>query len=227
MDFFTYVGSQLDELVFYGQQHFLLVGIAVGIAAAISLVAGTLLHTNRLTPDTWSRPVRIGTREGLLITSSAALTIPSLALFGLLQPVLGLGATPSLAALTLYAVYPILRNVVAGLSSVDDAVLESARGMGMGPVRRMLSIQLPLAWPVIISGIRVAVLIIIGIAVVAGAINGPGFGSSLLLGLQRLGSVNSFNQVLAATLGCLVVAAVYELVFWLVQRFTTPRGIRV
>lgn len=227
MDFFTYVGSQLDELVFYGQQHFLLVAIAVGIAAAISLVAGTLLHTNRLTPDTWSRPVRIGTREGLLITSSAALTIPSLALFGLLQPVLGLGATPSLAALTLYAVYPILRNVVAGLSSVDDAVLESARGMGMGPVRRMLTIQLPLAWPVIISGIRVAVLIIIGIAVVAGAINGPGFGSSLLLGLQRLGSVNSFNQVLAATLGCLVVAAVYELVFWLVQRFTTPRGIRV
>ncbi|MBN9734476.1 ABC quaternary amine transporter, permease component [Pseudonocardia sp. Ae168_Ps1] len=186
-----------------------------------------VLHTNRLTPDSWSKPMRVGTREGLLIVSSAALTVPSLALFGLLQPVLGLGATPSLTALTIYAVYPILRNVVAGLSSVDDAVLESARGMGMGPVRRMLSIQLPLAWPVILSGIRVAVLIIIGIAVVAGAINGPGFGSSLLLGLQRLGSVNSFNQVLAATLGCLVVAAVYELVFWLVQRFTTPRGIRV
>lgn len=227
MDFFTYVGSQLDQLVFYGQQHFLLVAIAVGIAAAFSLAAGMLLHTNRLTPESWSRPVRIGGREGLLIVSSAALTVPSLALFGLLQPVLGLGATPSVTALTLYAIYPILRNVVAGLSSVDDAVLESARGMGMGPARRMLSIQLPLAWPVVLSGIRVAVLIIIGIAVVAGAINGPGFGSSLLLGLQRLGSVNSFNQVLAATLGCLVVAAVYELVFWVVQRVTTPRGIRV
>jgi len=227
VDFFTYVVTQLNQLVFYGQQHFLLVGIAVGIAALIALAAGTLLHTNRLTPDTWSKPVRMGTREGLLIASSAALTIPSLALFGMLQPILGLGATPSLVALTIYAVYPILRNVVAGLSSVDDAVLESARGMGMGPIRRMLTVQLPLAWPVILSGIRVAVLIIIGIAVVAGAINGPGFGSSLLLGLQRLGSVNSFNQVLAATLGCLVVAAVYELVFWVVQRFTTPRGIRV
>ncbi|BBG02954.1 MULTISPECIES: ABC transporter permease [Pseudonocardia] len=227
MDFFTYVATQLSQLTFYAQQHFLLVGIAVGIAALIALAAGTLLHTNRLTPDTWSKPVRMGGREGLLIASSAALTIPSLALFGMLQPILGLGATPSLVALTLYATYPILRNVVAGLSSVDDAVLESARGMGMGPVRRMLTIQLPLAWPVILSGIRVAVLIIIGIAVVAGAINGPGFGSSLLLGLQRLGSVNSFNQVLAATLGCLVVAAVYEIVFWLVQRFTTPRGIRV
>lgn len=227
MDFLGYVVDQLDQLVFYGQQHFLLVGIAVGIAAVISLLAGTLLHTNRLTPASWTTPVRVGTREGLLIAASAALTVPSLALFGLLQPVLGLGATPSLTALTIYSVYPILRNVVAGLSSVDDAVLESARGMGMGPLRRMLTVQLPLAWPVILSGIRVAVLIIIGIAVVAGAINGPGFGSSLLLGLQRLGSVNSFNQVLAATLGCLVVAAVYELVFWAVQRFTTPRGIRV
>lgn len=227
MDFFSYVGSQLDTLVFYGQQHFLLVLIAVGIATAISLVAGTLLHTNRLTPDSWSKPLRIGTREGLLIASSAALTIPSIALFGMLQPILGLGITPSLFALTLYSIYPVLRNVVAGLSSVDDAVLESARGMGMGPVRRMVTIQLPLAWPVILSGVRVAVLIIVGIAVVAGAINGPGFGSSLFLGLQRIGSVNSFNQVLAATLGCLVVAAVYELAFWLVQRTTTPRGIRV
>lgn len=227
MDFFSYVGSQLDTLVFYGQQHFLLVLIAVGIATAISLVAGTVLHTNRLTPDSWSRPVRIGTREGLLIAGSAALTIPSIALFGMLQPALGLGVTPSLFALALYSIYPVLRNVVAGLSSVDDAVLESARGMGMGPVRRMLTIQLPLAWPVILSGIRVAVLIIVGIAVVAGAINGPGFGSSLFLGLQRIGSVNSFNQVLAATLGCLVVAAVYELAFWIVQRSTTPRGIRV
>lgn len=227
MDFFTYVGSQLNQLVFYGQQHFLLVAISVGIAVVISLVAGTLLHTNRLTPESWSRPVRAGSREALLIMFSAALTIPSLALFGLLQPILGLGVTPSLTALTIYAIYPVLRNVVAGLSSVDDAVLESARGMGMGSVRRMFTIQLPLAWPVILSGIRVAVLIIIGIAVVAGAINGPGFGSSLFLGLQRLGSVNSFNQVLAATLGCLVVAAVYEVVFWIVQRFTTPRGIRV
>lgn len=227
MDFFSYVGSQLDTLVFYGQQHFLLVLIAVGIASAISLVAGMLLHTNQLTPDSWSKPVRIGSREALLIAGSAALTIPSIALFGMLQPLLGIGVAPSVFALTLYSVYPVLRNVVAGLSSVDDAVLESARGMGMGPVRRMLSIQLPLAWPVILSGIRVAVLIIVGIAVVAGAINGPGFGSSLFLGLRRIGSVNSFNQVLAATLGCLVVAAVYELVFWLVQRSTTPRGIRV
>ncbi|MBC3191433.1 ABC transporter permease [Pseudonocardia sp. C8] len=227
MDFFTYVGKELDQLVFYGQQHFLLVAFAVGIAAVIALVAGMLLHTNRLTPESWSKPLRIGSQEGLLIAASAALTIPSLALFGLLQPLLGLGATPSITVLTIYAIYPVLRNVVAGLSSVDDAVLESARGMGMGPVRRMFTIQLPLAWPVVLSGIRVAVLIIVGIAVVAGVIDGPGFGSQLFQGLARLGSVNSFNQVLAATLGCLVVAAVYELVFWVVQRVTTPRGIRV
>ncbi|MFP5020458.1 ABC transporter permease [Pseudonocardia phyllosphaerae] len=227
MDFFSYVSDQFSTIFFNGQQHFLLVAISVGIAAAISLVAGIVLHTNRLTPESWSKPLRAGTREGLLLITSAALTVPSLALFGLLVPLVGLAVAPSVTALTIYSIYPVLRNVVAGLSSVDDAVLESARGMGMGPIRRMARIQLPLAWPVILSGLRVAVLIMIGIAVVAGTVSGPGFGSELFRGLSRLGATNSLNQILAATLGCLVVAAVYEVVFYVVQRLTTPRGIRV
>ncbi|MDQ5856631.1 MAG: ABC transporter permease subunit [Actinomycetota bacterium] len=106
----------------------------------------------------------------------------------------------------------MLRNTVAGLSSVDPAVLEAARGVGMGPVRRMLRVQLPLAWPVIISGIRVAVLITISIAVVAALINGPGLGKPLQSGLARLGAVNSFNEVITGTLGCLVVAAGFEVI---------------
>ena len=88
-------------------------------------------------------------------------------------------------ALTIYGVYPVLRNTVAGLSSVDDAVLEAARGIGYGPVRRMLRMQLPLAWPVIVAGIRVVTLILIGIAVVAANVSGPGFGQPLFSGLAR------------------------------------------
>ncbi|HEX8762097.1 MAG TPA: ABC transporter permease subunit [Pseudonocardiaceae bacterium] len=173
------------------------------------------------------RSLRVGSRETALLLASAALTIPSLALFGLLQPLLGLGVTPSIMALTLYAIYPVLRNTVAGLSSVDPAVLEAARGVGMGPVRRMLRVQLPLAWPVIISGIRVAVLITISIAVVAALINGPGLGRPLQSGLARLGAVNSFNEVITGTLGCLVVAIGFEVIFIMIKRFTTPRGINV
>ena len=222
-----YVSENLTQLSFYAQQHFLLVLYAVGLASAIALLLGLLLHTTELSPPSWSRRFRAGGREGALLLSSAALTVPSLALFGLLQPVLGLGVTPSLTALTLYGIYPVLRNTVAGLSSVEPAVLDAARGMGLGPVRRMLRVQLPLAWPVIVSGIRVATLILIGIAVVAATVSGPGFGQPLFTGLGRLGAAESFEQVLAGTLGCLAVAAVFELIFAVVARFTTPRGIRV
>lgn len=227
MGFAEYVTANGTELYFRAQQHFLLVAYAVGIAAVIALVLGIVLHTTALTPPSWSKQLRATSLETSLIVSSAALTVPSLALFGILQPALGLGVTPSLVALTIYGVYPILRNVVAGLGSVDAAVLDSARGMGMGPTRRMVRIQLPLAWPVIVSGIRVATLILIGIAVVAALVSGPGFGQLLFSGLARLGAVNSFNQVLAGTFGCLLVAAVYEIAFFVVARLTTPRGIRV
>lgn len=227
MGFLDYVSDNSAELLFRGQQHFLLVGYSVALASVVALALGILLHTTALSPPSWSRRLRAGSRESLLLLTSAALTIPSLALFGVLQPALGLGVAPSLVALTIYGSYPILRNVVAGLSSVDPAVLESARGMGMGPARRMTRVQLPLAWPVIVSGIRVATLILIGIAVVAAIVSGPGFGQLLFSGLARLGAVNSFNQVLAGTFGCLVVAAVYEIAFFVVARLTTPRGIRV
>jgi osmoprotectant transport system permease protein len=221
-----YLSQNGTEIFFRVQQHFLLVLYSVGMATAIALVLGILLHTTSLAPPTWRSRLRGGSREAVLLITSAALTIPSLALFGLLQPVLGLNVLPSLVALTLYGIYPVMRNVVAGLASVDEAVLESARGMGMGPTRRMLRVQLPLAWPVIISGIRVATLILIGIAVVAAVVRGPGLGQLVLDGLARLGSANSFNQVVVGTFGCLVVALVYEVVFFAIAKITTPRGIR-
>jgi osmoprotectant transport system permease protein len=225
--YLQYLSENSTELIFYVQQHFLLVLYSVSFASVISLGLALVLHTNQLTPPSWRRSLQVGSRETSLLLASAALTIPSLALFGLLQPLLGLGVAPSVVALTLYAIYPVLRNTVAGLSAVDPAVLEAARGVGMGPVRRMIRVQLPLAWPVIISGIRTAVLIVISIGVVATLINGPGLGRPLQDGLARLGAVDSFNEVITGTLGCLVVAAGYEIIFVVAQRFTTPRGTRV
>jgi osmoprotectant transport system permease protein len=223
--FSEYVVTNAATLVFYGRQHFALVLYSVALAAAVSLALAVALHTTGLTPPSWRTRFRAGGREAVLLVASAALTVPSLALFGLLQPTLGIGLAPSLTAVTIYALYPVLRNAVAGLASVDPAVLDAAQGMGMGPARRMTRIQLPLAWPVILSGIRVATLITIGIAAVAGTVSGPGLGQLLFAGLGRLGAVNSFNQVLAGTLGCLVVAAVFEAGFALIKRLTTPRGL--
>lgn len=228
MNFVNYVTENSQTLFFYAQQHFLVVFFAVGIGSAISITLGLLVDTTGATPEGWSAArVLAGIREGALITTAAALTVPSLALFVLLLPVFGLGATTTVVALTIYSLYIVLRNTVAGLSSVDPAVLESAKGLGMGKARRLIRIQLPLAWPVILNGIRVATLINIAIAAVAALVRGPGLGQLVFAGLSAYGSANAFEQVLAGTLGCLVVAAIYELCYAVVQRFTVPRGIRV
>ncbi|MGH3992400.1 MAG: ABC transporter permease, partial [Pseudonocardiaceae bacterium] len=160
----------------------------------------------------------------ILNVTSTLLTIPSLALFALLIPFVGIGTSAPLVALFLYALLPIVRNTVSGLRSVDPAIVQSARGMGVGALGRLLRIELPLAWPVIISGIRVAMLITISIAVVAALINGPGLGKPLQSGLARLGAVNSFNEVITGTLGCLVVAAGFEVIFRRGQALHHPEG---
>lgn len=226
-DVIDYLSTNPSDVLFFAQTHFLLVLYSVAIATVLSLVLALVLHTNQLTPPSWSRSIRIGSQETTLLVASALLTVPSLALFGLLQPIFGYGIVPAIIGLTLYGIYPVLRNTVAGLSSVDPAVLEAARGIGMGSGRRMARIQLPLAWPVVLSGIRVSVLIMVSIAAVAAIVSGIGFGKPLLDGLTRLGGTGALPQVIVGTFGPLLIAAVFEIAFVIVKRLTTPRGIRV
>ncbi len=108
--------------------------------------------------------------------SAIGLTIPSFALVGLLLPVTGLGDGTALAAVTFYAVLPILRNAVVGLQGVDANLLESARGMGMSEVASLLRVRIPLAWPVILAGIRISLQMSMGIAAIAAYVLGPGLG---------------------------------------------------
>lgn len=161
-----------------------------------------------------------------LAVTGVILTIPSLALFGILIPFVGIGYQPTVIALILYALLPILRNTVTGLRGVDPAVLDSARGMGMGRWRRLLRIELPLAWPVIIAGIRVSTLLIVGITAIAAIVNGPGLGDDIFSGLARIGGANALNLVLGGMLGIVVLALLFDAGLALVGRFTTPRGIR-
>jgi osmoprotectant transport system permease protein len=108
--YLRYLSENATELIFFAQQHFLLVFYSVSFASLISMALALLLHTTPFTPESWRRSLRVDSRETVLLLASAMLTIPSLALFGLLQPLLGLGVTPSVVALTLYAIYPVLRN---------------------------------------------------------------------------------------------------------------------
>lgn len=227
-DLFNYIGDNSTLIINLTIQHFQFVLYCVVIGSAISIVLGLVVSTGEPNPrrfgfDWWAG----GVREGSLLITAAVLTVPSLALFVLFLPITGLGIATAIIVLTIYSLYTVLRNTVAGLTSVDRSVLESARGLGYGRVRRLLTVQLPLAWPVILNGIRVTTLISISIAVVASIVQGPGLGKLLLSGITRIGASNAFPQVLVGTFMCLVVAAVFEIVFAIVSRLTVPRGIRV
>lgn len=228
MNYFQYLSANSQQVLFLTQAHFLLVLITVGVGSAISIVLGLIVSTGEPSPRRFSFDwFASGVREGSLLITAAILTIPSLALFAFFLPVVGLGATTTIIVLTLYSLYTVLRNTVAGLTSVDRAVLESARGLGYGRLRRLLTIQLPLAWPVILNGIRVTTLITISIAVVTAVVQGPGLGVLVFSGLSRIGSANSFPQVITGTLFCLFVALAFEILFAIISRLTIPRGIRV
>jgi osmoprotectant transport system permease protein len=137
-----------------------------------------------------------------------------------------LGTPPVVVALVLYSLLPIVANTIVGLRGVDPAVVESAQGMGMGPARRPVRIELPLAWPLIITGMRVSTLLIIGIAAIGAYIRGPGLGNDIFTGLSRIGSPLAMNLVLGGVLGAVVLAILFDLFYVLVSRFTISRGIR-
>ncbi|MDQ4042963.1 MAG: ABC transporter permease, partial [Actinomycetota bacterium] len=131
-------------------EHAAVVFVSLLIAVAIGVTAGVLVYR------------REQAAEVVLAVASTFLTIPSFALFGLLVPILGLGWPPTVFALVMYALLPIVRNTVTGLREVDPAITESAQGMGMSGWERLLRIEMPLAWPVILAGVRVSTLIIVG-----------------------------------------------------------------
>lgn len=165
-------------------------------------------------------------REITLGIASVFLTLPSLALFVIFIPLTGLGFMPAYIALTMYAILPILRNTVTGLNGVSPAVLESARGMGLSSVQRLWKIELPLAWPVIVTGVRVSMLLTTGIASIAVLVGGGGLGSFILSGLRRLGLPNSYEAMWAGTLLIIALALVLDAVFIFIRRVTTSPGLR-
>lgn len=215
MPFPEYLSRNTDRILFLAVQHVQVVLLSVAFAAVLGVGLG--IATER-TPRL---------RRGLLATTGTMLTIPSFALFGLLIPILGLGVAPAVVALTVYAVFPILRNTVTGLETVDPAVLDAARGIGMGSGQRLRRVRLPLAWPVILNGIRVATIMVVAIAAIGAAVRGPGLGELIFRGLARIGGANALNEALSGVVGVVAVALVLDVAFLLIGRLTTPRGLHV
>lgn len=212
--FRLYLEFTWEDLVQLAIDHAVIVAISVLLATVIGMGLGVATYRTE-------RP-----RELVLAVTSTFLTLPSLALFTLLiqVPLLGLGAKSVVVALVMYGLLPIVRNTIVGLREVDPAIVESAQGMGMTRAERLWRIELPLAWPVVLTGVRVATLLLIGIAAIGAYINGPGLGEPIFG--ASVGSASAGNQVLAGTLGVVVLAILFDLVYVVIFRFTIPKGIR-
>jgi len=212
--FLDYLNYNRSDLLQVGLQHLQIVAISIVLGTVLGLALGVAAY----------RRPRL--RNPILGTEGLILTVPSLALYALLVVPLGFGSVPVVVALTLYSLLPITRNTVTGLLSVDPAIVESGLGMGMTRQQRLFRIELPLAWPVIIVGIRVATVIVVGIAALGVIVNGPGFGVLIFDGLRRIGSPSAVYAALAGTLGVVVLGVALDALFIVIARYTTPRGIR-
>ncbi len=216
MAFLEYLSdpSTQRELISQTLDHIYLTAVPVAIAVVLGLGLGILAHRS---PQL---------RSPILSVVSTLLTIPSLALFAIMIPIIGIGAGPAIVALTLYALLPIVRNTVSGLFSVDNAVIESAKGMGMSATKRLWKIELPNAWPVMLAGIRVATLLTVGIAAIAALVGGPGLGQEIFTGIRRIPASGSLESLLGGTLFIILLAVLFDLLYLAIGRVTIPRGIR-
>lgn len=190
-------------------QHLKLTGIAMLLAVLAGVPLGIGISR---------RPALAGPVLGV---ASVLQTIPSIALLAFMLPYLGLGERPAIAALFLYALLPILRNTCTGIRGVDPALVEVGTGMGLKPRQVLMLVELPLAIPVIMAGVRTAAVISIGTATLAAFIGAGGLGDPIVTGL----TLNDENLILSGALPAAALAIVVDLALGLVERLVTPRGL--
>lgn len=214
MNLWEFIGDRWSRLAVESYQHASVVIQCTIIAAVIGVLVGIGVYRSPL-----------GSTISTALCSTI-LTIPSFALLGVLIPVLGLGVAPTVTALVLYALLPIVRNTIVGLGGVDAAVTDAAKGIGMNRFRVLTVVELRLAWPAILAGMRVSTQMLMGIAAIAAYAKGPGLGTEIFSGLTRAGSANALNEALAGTLGIVIMALIIDGIYLVIARLTTSRGIR-
>ena len=183
----------------------LLIGVAVAVPIALATFRSALWATVAIN------------------TGNIGRAVPSLAILALVFPLLGFGFAPSLVALTLLAISPILINASTGLRQVNPQVIDAARGMGLSGGQILSSIQLPIAAPVIFAGIRTSAVQVVASATLATFVGGGGLGDLIILGLQR----NNPAVLIAGSLTVAALALITEVGFGALERIFTPKGLLV
>lgn len=182
--------------------HLEIVALALAVAFAIALPLG-IISAKR----SWQSSVILG-------TLGAIYTVPSLALLAILVALFGLGTVPLFVALVAYAQFMLVRNVVAGLTGVDRAQLDAARGIGMSERQVLLRVELPLAFPVIVGGVRIAAVALIALATLGGYIGAGGLGTLIFMGL----TLHHNDEIVAGSIAASALAILVDIAIRTVQR---------
>ncbi|MFC1503964.1 ABC transporter permease [Spirochaetota bacterium] len=194
------------ELLLYFWEHLKLSGTSVIIAIVIGIPLGIIL--------TRKKSLAIPVVNIINIFQ----TIPSLALLGFLIPLIGIGAKPAILALSLYSLLAIVKNSMAGINQVDKDLIESGMGMGMTNIQILLRIELPLAVPIIFSGIRIAAVTCIGIATLCAAIGAGGLGQFIFRGISMVNT----NMILLGALPTALLALIVDFSLHFIEKKLTP-----
>lgn len=196
-------------------EHLSIVAVAVSLAILTGVPIGIAITQKRRVAD------------AVLYTAGMIMTVPSIALLGMMIPVLsiigqGIGWLPAVVAVFLYSQLPIIRNTYTAIDNIDPAVREAARGMGMTAVQRLREVEIPLAVPVILGGVRTAVVINIGITAIAAYIGAGGLGTFIARGISQ----SDPRQLITGAIAVSILAVIADYGLLWVQNRLTPEGTR-
>lgn len=213
LELVLYALDSFDLLATRTLEHIALVGVAVGVATLTGVPIGIAITKNERLAQT------------VLYIASVIVTIPSIALFGIMIPVLsligqGIGYLPAVIAVLLYSQLPIIRNTYTAINNVDPALREAARGIGMSPNQRLRFVEIPLAVPVIMAGVRTAVVLNIGVMAIAAYIGAGGLGAFISRGISQ----SDPRQLIVGAVAVSLLAVIVDYTLLFVQKRLTPRG---
>lgn len=195
--YWEFIFENLSQLIVATLEHIEIITISIALAVPIGVGLGILITFDE----------RLATV--VIWLAGVMMTIPSIAMFGLLIPFVGIGAEPVIVALVLYSQLPVIRNTYVGLTDIDPAALEAGRAMGMTRVQLLRQVQIPKALPVIMAGVRNSVVILIGIAAIGAFIGAGGLGTFIFDGIARA----NVPMIVVATIILSVLALAFDYAF--------------
>ncbi len=216
MEVWQFITQNRHELMILFGEHAYIVGIAITIAIFTGVPIGIWINFNKKAA------------EIVLYIAGIIMTVPSIALFGIMIPILsvfghGIGSVPAIVALVLYAQLPIIRNTYAALKNVDRNIIDAGLGMGMTRSQVLLRVQLPMAMSVIFAGVRVAVVMSIGIGAIAAYIGAGGLGHYIFMGINQTYDA----MIKAGSISVAVMAIIVDYIFGLIEYRLVSKGLRV